>query len=236
MDTDFKILIVEDNVIIADDLQLTLEDLGYTVLDSVISYEKAIDYLDNNSVDLVLLDISLATKKTGIDVAQYINEIIKIPFIFITSNSDSKTIKEASKTKPNAYLVKPFDKKNIHASIELAVTNHNIKETSNSIIKDNLFVKKNNLYHKISINNIAYVKADNVYLEIYSAENKKYILRSTLKSFFLKLPDNFHKCHKSYIINLDHVMAFNARQVVVNNTKIPVSEEFKTFLKNFITK
>lgn len=232
MKENLNILLVEDNVIIADDLQIILEGFGYTIVGNVISYEDAVDVLKNKEVDLALIDINLATKKSGIDLAEYINEIYKFPFIFLTSNSDIETIKKASKEKPNAYLVKPFDRNNIHASIELAVENFN--NSNKKINEENIFVKKNNLYHKVSIENISYIKSDNVYLEIYCKEQKKYIHRSTLKGFINKLPNNFYKCHKSYIINLDLVTAFNNRHVIVNGNQIPVSSEFKAFLKKFI--
>ncbi|WP_370511731.1 response regulator [Lutibacter sp. Hel_I_33_5] len=229
---EIKILIVEDNVIIADDLQLSLEKLGYNVIGNVISYEEALATLEKNKADIVLLDISLASKKTGIELAEHINNTYKIPFIYLTSSSDLETIKKASKTKPDSYLVKPFDLNNIKASIEIAFENH--INSSNKIIEENIFVKKNNLYHKIPIKEISYIKSDNVYLELYCLKHQKYILRSTLKGFISKLPNNFYKCHKSYIINLNQVSAFNYRQVIVNKVEIPVSSEFRSFLKKFI--
>ena len=70
MENPIKILIVEDNVIIADDMQSMLEEIGYEIVDNVIVYEQAVDVLKNNEVDLVLIDIILASDKTGIDLGQ----------------------------------------------------------------------------------------------------------------------------------------------------------------------
>lgn len=235
MKTDVKVLIVEDNVIIADDIQSTIENLGYTVLKNVISYEKAVVALNENNIDLVFIDINLATSKTGIDLANYINSNFKIPFIFLTSQSDGATIEKASKTNPYSYLVKPFDKNNLHASIEIAVKNHNSKKADIKPEEDFIFVKKGDLYCKIFFKDISYIKSDNVYLDIYCLKNEKYILRSTLKKFILKLPDYFYKCHKSYIINLNCISAFNKKTVIIKENEIPVSIEFRFFLKKFMS-
>ena len=80
MEHPIKILIVEDNVIIADDMQSMLEEIGYEVVDNVIVYEQAIEVLKNNHVDLVLIDIILASDKTGIDLGKHIRQNYNIPF------------------------------------------------------------------------------------------------------------------------------------------------------------
>ena len=95
MDKPINILIVEDNVLIADDMQMMLEDMGYMIAANVTSYEKAVEALANISIDLALLDIQLATAKTGIDIGRHIREKYNIPFVFVTSNSDKDTINKA---------------------------------------------------------------------------------------------------------------------------------------------
>ena len=88
MDQTVRILIVEDNVIIADDMQSMLEEIGYEIVSSVMAYEQAVKVLAESDVDLVLIDIVLASDKTGIDLGKHIREKYNIPFVFITSNSD----------------------------------------------------------------------------------------------------------------------------------------------------
>lgn len=92
MEQPIKILIVEDNVIIADDMQSMLEEIGYEVVGNVIVYEQAVEVLKKTPVDLALIDIMLASKKTGIDLGKHIREAYNIPFIFVTSNSDRATV------------------------------------------------------------------------------------------------------------------------------------------------
>jgi two-component system response regulator LytT len=239
-----KILIVEDNVIIADDMQSMLEEIGYEIVDNVIVYEQAVEVLKNNQVDLVLIDIILASDKTGIDLGKHIRENYNIPFIFVTSNSDRATVENAKTVKPNGYLVKPFEQQDLYTSIEIALSSFNYSEKSdngntddgeeklmsNSVLKDSIFVKKQHLYYRIQFGDIQFIKADNVYLEVNTAD-KKFLVRSPLKDYLEKLPQNkFYRAHKSYIVNVDHIDAINSKDIMINNTLIPISKEFKEFI------
>ncbi|MEO0902962.1 MAG: response regulator, partial [Bacteroidota bacterium] len=235
MENPIKILIVEDNVIIADDMQSMLEEIGYEIVDNVIVYEQAVDVLKNNEVDLVLIDIILASDKTGIDLGKHIRQHYNIPFIFVTSNSDRATVENAKTVKPDGYLVKPFEQQDLYTSIEIALSNfnysrkENTKEiagaegdafTSNSVLKDSIFVKKQHLYYRIQFSDIQFIKADNVYLEVNTAD-KKFLVRSPLKDYLEKLPKNkFYRAHKSYIVNVDHIDAINSKDIVINNNLI----------------
>ena len=245
MDQPIKILIVEDNVIIADDMQSMLEEIGYEIVDNVIVYEQAVEVLKNNEVDLVLIDIILASDKTGIDLGQHIREKYNIPFIFVTSNSDRATVENAKTVKPNGYLVKPFEQQDLYTSIEIALSNFDYSTDAsgspvaaaavegvmgNSVLKDSIFVKKQHLYYRIQFDDICFIKADNVYLEVNTAD-KKFLVRSPLKDYLEKLPKNkFYRAHKSYIVNVDHIDAINSKDIMINETLIPISKDFKEFI------
>ncbi len=245
MEQAVKILIVEDNVIIADDMQSMLEEIGYEIVDNVIVYEQAVEVLKTQQVDLVLIDIILASDKTGIDLGKHIRENYDIPFIFVTSNSDRATVENAKTVKPNGYLVKPFEQQDLYTSIEIALSNFiygtgdgkpegNVNEeevvTSNSVLKDSIFVKKQHLYYRIQFGDIQYIKADNVYLEVHTVD-KKFLVRSPLKDYLQKLPPKkFYRAHKSYIVNVDHIDAINSKDIMINNNLIPISKDFKEFI------
>jgi len=240
-----RILIVEDNVIIADDMQSMLEEIGYEIVDNVIVYEQAVEVLKNKEVDLVLIDIILASDKTGIDLGKHIRENYNIPFIFVTSNSDRATVENAKTVKPNGYLVKPFEQQDLYTSIEIALSNfisvknnaagesQEVEEDrlmSNKVLKDSIFVKKQHLYYRIQFGDIQFIKADNVYLEVNTVD-KKFLVRSPLKDYLEKLPQHkFYRAHKSYIVNVDHIDAINSKDILINNTLIPISKEFKEFI------
>lgn len=245
MEHPIKILIVEDNVIIADDMQSMLEEIGYEIVDNVIVYEQAIEVLKTQHVDLVLIDIILASDKTGIDLGKHIREVYNIPFIFVTSNSDRATVENAKTVKPDGYLVKPFEQQDLYTSIEIALSNFNYAKkgsaptmannesesiVSNSVLKDSIFVKKQHLYYRIQFGDIQFIKADNVYLEVNTVD-KKFLVRSPLKDYLEKLPKGkFYRAHKSYIVNVDHIDAINSKDIMINNTLIPISKDFKEFI------
>jgi len=115
-----KILIVEDEPAIAQDMCDILEMNGYHVTGTAYSYDKAIEALAADTPDLVFLDIALKGNGSGLDVARVLNDRYDIPFIFLTSFSDQETIKEVVSLNPYGYLVKPFKEKDIPPAVALA--------------------------------------------------------------------------------------------------------------------
>ena len=119
-----KVLVVENEVIIADNLCDTLRTLGYDVLEPALSYEMAIESFKSEDIDIAILDIQLGGGKTGMDVARHVKELYDIPFIYLSSHSDTKTLEMAKSTMPYAYLVKPFSAPDVLTAIEIALNNY----------------------------------------------------------------------------------------------------------------
>lgn len=116
-----SVLIVEDEPIIASDIEFTLKKDDYTIVGIAHSSTKAIDLLHRTSPDIVLLDIAIQGDKDGIEIAHLINEKYKVPFVYITSFSDRETLERAKSTLPYGYIVKPFKDRDIISAIEMAV-------------------------------------------------------------------------------------------------------------------
>jgi DNA-binding NarL/FixJ family response regulator len=116
-----RVLIVEDDPIIADDIESTLVANGYDIAGRAYSSAQAFDLLVNRSPDLVLLDIAIKGDKDGIDVAEVIRSKYVIPFIYITSFSDPSTLDRAKHTMPYGYIVKPFRDRDILSAIEMCM-------------------------------------------------------------------------------------------------------------------
>ncbi|MBK8853955.1 MAG: response regulator transcription factor [Saprospiraceae bacterium] len=116
-----RVLIVEDEPIISDDIESTLLANDYDIAGKAYSSTQALDMLINRSPDIVLLDISIKGDKDGIDIAAIIREKYHLPFIFLTSFSDKITLERAIPTMPYGYIVKPFKDRDIITSIELAM-------------------------------------------------------------------------------------------------------------------
>jgi DNA-binding NarL/FixJ family response regulator len=119
-----KILIVEDEPVIAENVSLYLDNNDFEV--SAIAYDSddALLQLKTNTPDAVILDINLESDKDGIDIAQHINQQYQLPFLFLTSYSDKNTLERAKQVKPSGYIVKPFNERTLLASLEIAISNH----------------------------------------------------------------------------------------------------------------
>ncbi len=124
--TDFTTLIVEDEAVMAMDLQRRLRKLGYS--ESVVkgSSEAALKYLEVHNPNLILCDISIDGDKDGIDVAEYVMEHKSIPLIFVSALSDKGTLERAKKTLPYGYIVKPFKNRDLATAIEMALYKYSI--------------------------------------------------------------------------------------------------------------
>ncbi len=127
--TAIHILIIEDELIIADHLKSNLEGMGYIVAGIAGSFEASVKLIGNLPINLVLIDIQLEGEKTGIDVAHYLrNKYRHIPFIFLSSFVDKVTLEKAKATFPAGYITKPFTFTSIYSMIEITLHNAGVSE------------------------------------------------------------------------------------------------------------
>ncbi len=118
------ILIVEDERIVAEDIQKSLENLGYSVSAIVPSGEKAIQKAEEDNPDLVLMDIVLKGDMDGIEAAEQIYSHFNIPVVYLTAHADEKKLQRAKATESYGYLLKPFEDEELHTTIEMALHRH----------------------------------------------------------------------------------------------------------------
>jgi len=116
-----SILIVEDEYIVAKDIKISLEKIGYTICSIVASGEEAITKAEKDDLDLVLMDIMLKGKMDGIEAAELIRSRFGIPVIFLSAYSDKDMLKRAKLALPSGYLLKPFQDRELKAIIEVAL-------------------------------------------------------------------------------------------------------------------
>ena len=139
MKKQIRILIVEDEAIIADDIKRTLEKFGYIITDIAKSGETALQIVKESTPDLVLVDILLEGSLNGIDITQTIQQEYDIPVIFVTAFSDPNTVNKAKLTAPYGYIPKPFEDNELFSSIEMALHKFKLdkikKEVKNKIEK-----------------------------------------------------------------------------------------------------
>lgn len=119
-----KILVVEDDVFIAQDISEQLESLGYHLAGLAYNAEEAYELLSEDLPDLVLLDVHLGDGEDGINIAEKIRDTYQVPFIFLTSFSNKSVLDRAKPTHPMGYIVKPFNDSDLFTSIEIALYNY----------------------------------------------------------------------------------------------------------------
>lgn len=152
--TKSKVLIVEDNTIVALDLKGMVEKLGLEVSGVFCRSEDVIKSCIENTPDIILMDINLGENENGIDIVKQIQKIKNIPTIYLTAYSDDLTMEKAFQTDPIAYIQKPFSQKDINSTIKLALfkikKDKNIKESAHKYIGYGYYfdIVRHELYYK----------------------------------------------------------------------------------------
>lgn len=235
-----KVLIVEDEVIVAQDIALKLTKMGYVVIAVVSDANTALGILQSpNAIDIILLDISLRGDMTGIDLAHVINKTVKKPFIFLTSHTDTDIVRSAGDANPHAYILKPFNAQQINVSIELAIASYTQqcstqdmphvtqKQEAQMSVNDYLFLKKDTHFEKVAIVDILFFEADSNYTHIQTAD-QRFIYSVVLKKIEELVPHNlFKRIHRSFIVNIHAITGFEGNTLHVQHHRIPVSKSFQ---------
>ena len=227
MNQPLNILVVEDEYITQKTISVFLKEMGYNVIGTAMDATEAIEILENNKVEFVLLDITIQGDKDGIWIANHIIENYQIPHIFLTAYTDDLTIKNAIATNPFGYLIKPFQKAELFSSIEIAILNFNKQiQSSEEIINHFVYIKHNEVYERVMLDTILHIECQKNYLLLFTTK-KEYRFRSTITEFLSKLPQTFIKTHKGFIINSTKIESFNANYICIDNKKIPISKSHK---------
>jgi DNA-binding LytR/AlgR family response regulator len=233
METQIKILVVEDEMIIAAKISMLLTNLGYEVTGILPRGEEVILHVQENRPDLILLDIHLKGKLSGIETAALLQQQHTIPIIYLTANADDATFNRAKSTKPAAFISKPFKQMDLQRAIELAISRMAQNEaTTNSedlvvneqplILSDRIFVRHKEKMVKIIVADILYIEADRNYSHIFT-KSKEYLLSITLKAIEDKMPVNlFIRVHRSYLINITHVEEVTESNILIAQKNIPL--------------
>lgn len=124
-----KILVVEDESIVAMDIRKRLTRLGYEVAGTASSGENAVEMATLTHPNLVLMDIMLKGEMDGIEAAGLIRDRLNIPVVYLTAFSDEDTLQRAKVTGPFGYLIKPFEERELHVTLEIALYTHGIEQS-----------------------------------------------------------------------------------------------------------
>lgn len=245
-----NVLVVEDESIVSKDIQHSLKKLGYNIVGSSATAQKAIELAKTERPDIILMDIMLKGEKNGIDAADEIRKSCAIPVIFLTAYADESTLSKAKKAEPYGYILKPFKEIDLHTTIEMAIYKHSreqdiVKQRDLlfSIVenKDNkeqgyVFVKSNNKLVKLKNEDIYYIEALKDYVVIHTLETR-YTIHSTMKDIDTKMgKDNFVRVHRSFIVQLSRIATIEYPNLTLENIQksIPIGGSYRDDLNKRI--
>lgn len=243
MENNITVYIVEDESIVAKDIQNSLIKLGYQVLGISNNGEDAIKKIHSTNPSIVLMDIMIKGNLTGIDVAEKIKKEINTPVIFLTAYADEATLNKAKVTEPYGYILKPFKEVDLKSAIEMAVYKHQkdseiklerdqlyaLVEHKDDVNKDILFVKSNSKLVKLNLKEVYYVEALKDYVVINTLQTR-YTIHSTMKDIEAKLNNgDFIRVHRSFIARVDKIQQIENHTVVLENNKkvIPIGGSYR---------
>jgi DNA-binding LytR/AlgR family response regulator len=244
-----QILIIEDDILVAHNLKLTLIDFGYDVVKICYDYQEALTAIENCIYDIVLLDINLGNhiKDTGIDIAKNLLTSRREPFIFLTAFSDKETIQKATSLKPAAYLIKPISGPAVYAAIQTALSNQ-----LNSVIpnlSDKLdifpvyfFSKIGNKITKVYWKDVIIMESIKNYVRIITNhQNKEYLIRSSLSKvknniFPKQFHDDFIMVNRSIFLKKSSINGVTKGIIYTDFGNFNSSKECYKEINNYISK
>ncbi|QBA64493.1 LytR/AlgR family response regulator transcription factor [Muriicola soli] len=226
-----RILIVEDDMIIAANISLQLTKAGYEVTGIESRGEEAVIHSRLNPPDIILMDINLKGRLNGIESVKRIQEVIDIPVIYITANNDEATFEEAKHTHPFAFIAKPITMSNVLRSLALAEEQFKTREESVpveenyiALLNDRIFIRHHGQMVKLLLQDILYIEADRNYCHVMTSK-KEYVLTTTLKEMQNKLPEEiFVRVHRSFLVNISKLDVVAEAHVEINRKAIPLSK------------
>jgi two-component system, response regulator PdtaR len=251
-----KVLVVEDQLIIARDIEALLTDWGYHVIGCAASSDEALALFDKQKPDLALVDIHIQGDMDGIEVVKEFNARRPIPIVYLTAQADSGTVARAKSSNPFAYLLKPFDERHLQISLELAFdifvkrqspspktdistvtpSPNDIKLSSDIILQNNdsIFIKQNYRFVKLKKDELVLIEADRNHSFLYTKQHR-YIVRMPLTTVVERLQnDTLVRVHRSFAVNIKYVEEFTDSEITVNGKSIPFTAAYREdFLKNF---
>ncbi len=238
--SDIKILIVENEVLIAADISAKLKRAGYQITDEVDSADEAVKSFKEDKADIIIMDINLNGKADGIDAALRIKKLHPVMLIFLTDIDNPDVVKRASQVNPSAYLIKPFNERQVIASINQALFNEQHKgkaklaevddqnEEDHYLVNDSLFIRvENKHFKKIGLKDLLYMEADGSYTYFYTTSGERHTYSKSMNHIYDKvgLP-SFVRISRSHVVNIERVEEIKGNILVLNKKELQIGDKF----------
>ncbi|WP_235297927.1 LytR/AlgR family response regulator transcription factor [Portibacter marinus] len=229
-----KIMIVEDEMLIAADISIELTTVGYEVVGIYTKAEDVLKALQESKPEIILMDIVLSGKMNGIDAAKEILKLYQTPVIFLTSNVDDATFKKAKEAKPYAFISKPFRKDDLLRAIEITLErmeleSKDMETVSFTVMEDRLFVRHHEEMIMVHMEKILFLEASRNYCRIKTSDQELHV-STPMGNIEKLLPnDTFVRTHRSFIVNLKSITSIhkNNEYLMIQNSLIPISRRLR---------
>lgn len=217
-----RVVIVEDEMLLAEDIATDLHGFGYEVAGVFISGEQCLNEITVLKPDVVIMDIRIKGSMDGIETAKNINAVFPVPVVYLTANSDQAMLAKLLEVFPSTFISKPYQKTDLMMAIEMAVR----KGVSALESEKFLFIKAPLGYQKLKLSEVTFLEAEGSYTRIH-LEQESYLTSHNLRHYEASITaPEFRRIHRSYIVNTKKVKTASATQVSIGNINIPVSKSY----------
>ncbi len=223
MTKSLRVAIVEDEALIAESIAIQLRKMGHEVVAVYSNYDAVVSALSCQEAELFLIDIRLKGARTGLDVARTLQRKQGPPFLFVTSNTDSDTVREAMETLPLGYITKPVSYEDLFIGLELVKAKISLAGSNGRQIE----VRNGQEKDWIQIKSIQFLEAGRSYVTIHLAEGQR-VLRRSLGNFIKDFRGSeIIRIHRSYAVNPRMVESVMAGKVIVAGHKLPLGPGYR---------
>jgi two-component system, LytTR family, response regulator LytT len=219
--TNIRILIVDDDVLISETLKDYLQKLGYSQIRMTHSKKETFALLESWKPQVALLDIRMEELYDGLEIGELFRNEFKIPFMYVTAHADMEMTQRILKTKPDGYITKPIRMNELMVNLGMVVQRFE-KEQEGIVLE---FKNAYEIEH-VYLNELIYIKAEGNYVEIY-LESRKIVIRNTLEGILLEMRnENILRIHRSYAINIAKIKKHSSLEVMLENITLPISRSY----------
>ncbi|MCY7358137.1 MAG: response regulator [Rudanella sp.] len=224
-----QILLIEDDLLTATDIKQALQQAGHRILAIARTYTEAIAAVKQQWPDLIIADIRLeGSSADGIDTVEALLLRQPVPVIFLTANSEEETVSRTRLTRPAAFMLKPFRRRELVIQVELAYEQHQLIVQSVSVVSAPepkiLYLPIGKGYERIVPQEVLYLLADGSYVKLFQiSDPKPRVLSMNLGALipYFSAP-NFYRLSRSILINLDHLGRVERNQLYLTTQQEPI--------------
>lgn len=229
-----KVLIVEDQSLIADQIALALSKNNVEVTSICKTGEDAVHKFDEFNPDLVLMDIQLAGPLDGIETGEIMKSKRDVPIIILSEFTDRKTVDRSKKIIPENYISKPFQELDLIRAIDLAIHKHNLYMNEQDSVQKSILLKEGHRYIKIFYDDVILIKADRSYCHLYT-EKASFTFSKSMNTIASQLNHpSLLRVHRSFMVNVTKISSVEGNMIKLGSHQAELSRgQRESFLTKF---